>query len=124
MTPGTLAEKPAASIASAWSVSSDAPKTRRAVSRGIRASSETAAVRRCTLRCTARTHQRAEQTEDRSHRAAGDQRRLQAGGLEEREGREVHVARASASTADEDQMALAHFPVEALRGQAVPELML
>jgi len=36
----------------------DAPKTRRAVSRGIRASSETAAVRRCTLRCSARTPQR------------------------------------------------------------------
>jgi hypothetical protein len=48
---------------------------------------------------------------------------ISAGGLEEREGGEVDVARAAAATADEDQVPLAHFPVEPLQRKAVPKLL-
>jgi len=51
MTPGHRGGDPAASMASACRVSSEAPKTSFCVSRGMRASSWIACVSRCTLRC-------------------------------------------------------------------------
>ena len=63
----------------------------------------------------------AEETEDRSHRAAGDEGRLQTRGFQEREGGEVDVASAAAATADEHQVAVANLAVERLQGKAVAE---
>src|SRR5207245_6233941 len=65
---------------------------------------------------------RAEEPEDRSHRAARQHRGLKARRLEQREGGEVHVSGAPASAADENQVSLAHLAIEPLAGKAVPEL--
>src|SRR5471032_1228447 len=66
----------------------------------------------------------AEEAEDGPHRAAGDEFRLQPGRLEEREGREVDIARSAAAAADQHQVAIAHFSIEPLRGELVAELSL
>src|SRR5207245_10397165 len=65
---------------------------------------------------------RAEEPEDRSHRAAGDQRRLQPGGLEQGECSEVHVPGAASAAADEHELALAHFAIEPIRRQPMASL--